>query len=72
MKPNALQRINMGAYHPGCTAAMFKVVDRDQESSIRNLFVADASVLPVAPGLPPMSTIMSLSRRLARKSAELV
>jgi choline dehydrogenase-like flavoprotein len=72
VKPHALQRINIGAYHPGGTAAMFKVVDRDQQSSIRNLFVSDASVLPVAPGLPPMLTIMALSRRLARNLAELV
>ena len=72
VKPHALQRINIGAYHPGGTAAMFKVVDRDQESSIRNLFVADASVLPAAPGLPPMLTIMALSRRLARNVAQLI
>ncbi|MDO9045379.1 MAG: GMC oxidoreductase, partial [Methanobacteriaceae archaeon] len=36
------------------------------ETSIKNLFVVDASVLPTAPGAPPLLTIMALSKRLAK------
>jgi len=52
--------------HPGGTAAIGDVVDKNQETKIKNLFVADASVLPEAPGLPPILTIVALSKRLAK------
>ena len=56
-----------GGHHPGGTAAIGEVVDRNLETEIKNLFVADASVLPKAPGLPPMLTIMALSKRLGKR-----
>jgi choline dehydrogenase-like flavoprotein len=52
--------------HPGGTAAIGKVVDRDLETEIDNLFVCDASVLPKTPGLPPILTIVALAKRLAK------
>lgn len=52
--------------HPGGTASLGEVVDENLETSIEGLFVADASVLPEAPGAPPILTIMALARRLAR------
>lgn len=52
--------------HPGGTAAIGNVVDKNQETKIKNLFVNDASVLPEAPGLPPILTIVALSKRLAK------
>lgn len=52
--------------HPGGTAAIGKIVDIHQETKIKNLFVSDASVLPEAPGLPPILTIIALSKRLAK------
>ncbi|MCQ8904657.1 MAG: GMC family oxidoreductase [Methanothermobacter sp.] len=55
--------------HPGGTASMGEVVDENLETSIEGLFVADASVLPEAPGAPPILTIMALARRLARHIA---
>ena len=55
--------------HPGGTAAIGEVVDRFQETEIKNVFVSDASVLPEAPGLPPMLTILALSKRLAAELA---
>ncbi|WP_298502224.1 FAD-dependent oxidoreductase [uncultured Methanobrevibacter sp.] len=51
--------------HPGGTAAIGKVVDSNLETEIPNLYVCDASVLPVAPGKPPILTILALSKRLA-------
>ena len=51
--------------HPGGTAPIGKVVDSNLETEIDNLFVCDASVLPIAPGKPPILTILALSKRLA-------
>ena len=53
--------------HPGGTAAIGEVVDQNLETQISGLFVCDASVLPVAPGLPPMLTIGALAKYLAKK-----
>lgn len=51
--------------HPGGTAPIGKVVDSNLETEISNLFVCDASVLPISPGKPPILTILALSKRLA-------
>ena len=51
--------------HPGGTAAIGKVVDSNLETEIPNLFVCDASVLPISPRKPPILTILALSKRLA-------
>jgi choline dehydrogenase-like flavoprotein len=55
--------------HPGGTAAIGEVVDQNLETKIAGLFVCDASVLPIAPGLPPMVTIGALGKYLAKKLA---
>jgi len=52
--------------HPGGTAAIGEIVDKNHETKIKNLFVCDASVLPEAPGLPPILTIVALAKRLAK------
>jgi len=52
--------------HPGGTAPIGEVVDENLETSIKGLYIADASVLPKAPGAPPILTIMALALRLAR------
>lgn len=51
--------------HPGGSAAIGEIVDSNLETDIEGLFVADASVLPVSPGKPPILTILALSKRLA-------
>lgn len=53
--------------HPGGTAAIGEVVNKNLQTKIKGLFVCDASVLPVSPGLPPMVTIIALSKRFVRK-----
>jgi len=53
--------------HPLGTAAIGDVVDKNFETRIKNLFVCDASILPVAPGLPPKWTIMSLAKKLSKQ-----
>lgn len=55
--------------HPGGTAAIGEVVDSNLETKVEGLFVCDASVLPVAPGLPPMLTIGALAKHLAKALA---
>ncbi|WP_300012592.1 FAD-dependent oxidoreductase [Pseudonocardia sp.] len=54
------------AVHPGGTAKVGDVVDTDLQTEIRGLYVCDASVIPVAWGLPPTFTVMALARRLGR------
>jgi choline dehydrogenase-like flavoprotein len=52
--------------HPGGTAAIGEVVDTNLETEISGLFVADASVFPIAPGAPPILTIVALAKRLGK------
>ena len=52
--------------HPGGTSAIGKVVDKDLQTDVDNLFVCDASVLPTSPGMPPILTIAALAKRLAK------
>jgi choline dehydrogenase-like flavoprotein len=53
--------------HPIGTAALGDVVDENFETKIKNLYVCDASILPIAPGLPPQWTIMALAKKLAKQ-----
>jgi choline dehydrogenase-like flavoprotein len=53
--------------HPGGTAAIGEVVNNNLETEIKDLFVCDNSVLPKEPGLPPILTIIALSKWLAEK-----
>lgn len=52
--------------HPGGTIKIGEFVNEDLETGIANLYVCDASVIPVSWGLPPVLTLISLGRRLAR------
>lgn len=52
--------------HPGGTAAIGEVVNKNLETGISGLFAADASVFPVAPGAPPVLTIVALAKRLGK------
>jgi choline dehydrogenase-like flavoprotein len=52
--------------HPGGTASIGKLVDNNLRTEIENLYVCDASVLPMSSGAPPIITIISLGKRLSR------
>ncbi|MBM3157915.1 MAG: hypothetical protein FJ004_11620, partial [Chloroflexi bacterium] len=56
----------VGGAHAGGTAAIGKVVDKDLQTKIDNLFVCDSSVFPTTPGLPPILTIVALAKHLAK------
>ena len=63
--PNTIGSTVYRGAHPGGTAAIGKIVDSNLETEIDNLFVCDASVLPISPGKPPILTILALAKRLA-------
>jgi len=52
--------------HPGGTAKIGISVDKNLETEISGLYVADASVLPAAPGAPPILTIVALAKYVSR------
>ena len=56
--------------HLIASAPIGTIVDSNLETGIENLYVADGSVLPQAPGLPPIYTILALSRRLGQYLAD--
>ncbi len=58
------------AAHPGGTAKIDDVVDRNLMTEIDNLYVCDCSVVPEAWGLPPTFTLLCLAKRLARHLGE--
>ena len=52
--------------HPSATVPVGKLLDSDLQTSIKNLYCCDASVFPASPGVPPVLTIVSLGKRLAK------
>jgi choline dehydrogenase-like flavoprotein len=64
--PKSLHVIHNIGGHPGGTAAIGRVVDKDLKANqAENLYVCDASVLPRSPGRPPTLTLIGLAKRLA-------
>lgn len=53
--------------HPGGTAAIGKIVDTNLETRLKDLYVCDASVLPFAPGLPPVLILLALSKWFGKR-----
>ena len=51
--------------HPGGTVKIGKALDTNLETEIPNLYVCDASMLPISPGKPPILTILAFAKRLA-------
>lgn len=65
--PNTYTIASNTGGHPGGTAAIGKVVDKNLEvEGVKNLYVCDASVFPRSPGRPPTLTIIALGKRLAK------
>jgi len=59
-----------GAAHPGGTCGIGSIVDSNLETEFKNLFVADASVIPEQWGLPPVLSVICLGRRLSKLLAQ--
>lgn len=66
----SLSSTHVRGAHLMASARIGDVVDSNLETEIKNLYVADGSVLPEAPGLPPIYTILALSRRLGQHLKE--
>lgn len=64
--PESIVSTNLRGAHPGGTAAIGDLVDLNLETSVKGLYVSDASVLPKSPGAPPILTILALSKRLSK------
>ena len=63
--PQSIFRGVVEAGHPCCTAAIGEVVDENQQTGLPGLYVSDASIFPSPLGMPPILTIVALSKRLA-------
>jgi len=64
-KEDTIFRTSYESGHPACTAAIGEIIDNNQETQIKGLFVSDASAFPTPLGMPPILTIVALSKRLA-------
>jgi choline dehydrogenase-like flavoprotein len=65
-RPDSIITSRIRGAHPGGTAAIGEVVNKNLETKVKGLYVCDASVLPVAPGLPPIVTIIALAKRFSK------
>lgn len=70
-KSNSILFSKVQGAHPGGTTAIGKIVDKDLQTEIKNLYVCDASVLPRSPGLPPILTICALAKKLTKRLSKL-
>lgn len=52
--------------HPGGTAAMGKIVDKNFQTRFAGLYACDASVLPQSPGVPPGLIVLSMAKLLSK------
>jgi len=64
--PDSIVTTSLKGAHPGGTAAVGEVVDNNFESEIEGLYVCDASVIPEAPGRPPILTIVAIAKKVAK------
>ncbi len=68
--PKTIFRTHIRAAHPGGTAGIGRVINKEQETEVSGLFVSDCSAFPESPGKPPVLTIVALSKHLARRLVE--
>ncbi len=65
-KPFTFVSTPLRGAHPGGTAKIGVSVDKNLATEVSGLYVADASVLPAAPGAPPILTIVALAKYVSR------
>ena len=53
--------------HPASTMRVGHLVDSNLETSVKNLYCCDTSVIPDAFGIPPTLTIVALGKRLSQR-----
>ena len=58
------------AAHPGGTVKVGDLLDSNLMTKYDNLYVCDCSVIPEAWGMPPITTIIGLGKRLAKYLSE--
>ncbi len=66
IRPASLTTIEAIAGHPGGTAAMGTVVDKNFRTEHENLYVCDGSVIPESPGVPPALTILGMAKYFSK------
>ncbi|HEX7468978.1 MAG TPA: GMC family oxidoreductase N-terminal domain-containing protein, partial [Methanobacterium sp.] len=70
VEPSSISSTPIRGAHPGGTAAIGRVVDKNLQTCVKGLFISDASVIPQAPGRPPILTITALAKRLSKTIVE--
>ncbi|MDH7556769.1 MAG: FAD-dependent oxidoreductase [Candidatus Methanosuratincola sp.] len=65
VKEGTIVEVHPRGAHPGGTCSDLVRSPEDPETDVESLFISDASVIPGPFGLPPMLTIIAISRRLA-------
>jgi choline dehydrogenase-like flavoprotein len=63
--PDSIYVSRLRGTHPSATVRLGELVDDNLQTSVRNLYVCDASVFPEALGLPTVLTIISFAKRLS-------
>jgi len=66
VKPESIVATSLKGAHPGGTAAIGVVVDNNFETEVKGVYVSDASVIPEAPGRPPILTIVAIAKKVAK------
>jgi choline dehydrogenase-like flavoprotein len=63
--PDSIYVSRLRGTHPSATVRLGEMVDADLQTSVKNLYVCDASVFPEALGQPTVLTIISFAKRLS-------
>ena len=66
VKPESIVATSLKGAHPGGTAVICDVVDNNFETEVKGVYVSDASVIPEAPGRPPILTIVAIAKKVAK------
>jgi len=70
--PNDIHNSSFTLGHPSGTVRVGEMLDTNLETSVRNLYCCDTSVVPGAPGRPPALTIVCLAKRLSKRLEAMV